>query len=63
MTQLHALQSLAPSKAQKPDLPLELISLAPEEIPQRDLLTDAVPPPPLEQWEDRDYPEHWGINE
>ena len=63
MTQISVPQPLVPSKAQNPSLPVALMPLALEEVPESASPTAPEPPPTVELGDDRYYTRHWGINE
>lgn len=63
MNQTYPPHPIAPTETQEPNPPVEAVTLAPE-----DLLEPAPPttqaPHEIRAWvEDRNYAQHWGINE
>ncbi len=63
MTQTSVPQPLVPSEVQNPDLPVELMPRALEQIQGPASAAVTVPPPSFELRDDQYYADHWGINE
>ena len=63
MTQTSVPQPLVPSEVQNPDLPVELMPLALEQVPESATASANIPPASFELRDDRYYAHHWGINE
>lgn len=56
-------QVIAPLEMQEPSLPVEPVTLAPENILEAAPATTQPPYEILERGEDGHYAQHWGINE
>jgi hypothetical protein len=50
-------------QAPEPNLPVDSVILAPEDLLEPAPPTTAAPPEIIEWDEDRNYAQHWGINE
>ena len=63
MKHKSAPQLISPQATQDPNLPAEPVTLAPEDVLEPAPSATRPPSKIIERSDDRNYAEHWGINE